>query len=204
MATIGYADLPVPGGGDGPDGAAALAALAEALDPHLVQHVANLAERNSTMSDAPTGMLVIAADGTTWAKTASGWATLYEPLQPWQSTISLKSGFEEGIVDLGVRLTDGGKHVWLKGRIQRTDGQLIYDANAVNLGSVPSSLTPAELRTFDGTCSMGGATTDATGRLEILNTGVTSAYGVAGDILWWYQGTDGTAWVDISGDYWLD
>jgi hypothetical protein len=204
VATIGYADLPVPGGGDSPDGSAAIAALAEVLDPHLVQHVANLAERNSTMSDAPTGMLVLADDGTAWAKTPTGWATLYEPLQPWQPTISLKAGFEEGAVDLGVRVTDSGKHVWLKGRIQRTDGQLIFDANAVNLGAVPSSLIPAELRTFDGTCSMAGATTDATGRLEILNTGSSSAYGVAGDILWWYQGTDGTSWVDISGDYWLD
>ncbi|MFF9894982.1 hypothetical protein [Streptomyces longispororuber] len=203
MATIGYADLPVPSGGDGPDVVAALAALAEAVDPHLVQHVADLAERNSTMADAPVHTVVTAADGTAWIKTASGWVTLSEPLQAWQSTITLKSGFEEGVTDLGLRRKDG-VHVYIRGRIQRTDGQLIYDPNAVNLGSVPSSLIPAELVTWTGTCSMSGATTDASGRLEILGQGTSNAYGVAGDILWWYQGTDGTAWVDITGDYWLD
>jgi hypothetical protein len=51
---------------------------------------------------------------------------------------------------------------------------------------------------------MAGTTTDATGRLEILDANTSSAYGDAGDLLWWYQGTDGTTWVDISGDYWMD
>lgn len=203
MATIGYADLPVPGGGDGPDVPAVLASLAEVVDPHLVQHVADLAERNATMADAPVHTVAAAADGTIWIKTASGWATVYSPLQAWQSTITLKTGFEEGASELGLRLTDG-THVYIRGRIQRTDGQLIYDANAVNLGAVPSSLTPDELVTWCGTCSMAGATTDASGRLEILGNNTTSAYGEAGDILWWYQGTDGTSWVDLAGDYWLD
>ncbi|MEL3944884.1 hypothetical protein [Streptomyces sp. LNU-CPARS28] len=203
MATIGYADLPVPGGGDGPQVVAALAALAEAVDPHLVQHVADLAERNATMADAPVHTVVTANDGTTWIKTASGWSTVWEPLQAWQSTITLNTGLEEGVSELGLRLKDG-VHVYIRGRIQRTDGQLIYDANAVNLGSVPSALIPAELVTWTGSCSMAGATTDASGRLEILGEGTSNAYGVAGDILWWYQGTDGTSWVDLAGDYWLD
>jgi hypothetical protein len=207
LATIGYAELPVPAGGDGPTVPADIAELAAALDPHLVQHATNEADRDSRFSAAPVQTLVIATDGTTWMKTSSisnTWVTLFEPLQDWQPTITLKSGFEEGSVELGTRVKDG-THVYLKGRIQRTDATNILDANAVNLGAVPSELIPpTELRTYPGTCSMAGSTTDAAGRIEILNTGTASAYGVAGDILWWYQGDTGTAWVDISGDYWID
>jgi hypothetical protein len=206
LATIGFAGLPIPGGGDGPDGPAAIAELATALDPHLVQHATTQADRDSRFSTAPVQTLVIAENGTAWLKLSSSsntWATLYEPLQNWQSTITLASGMEEGSVALGARVTDG-THVYLKGRIQRTDGELIFNANAVNLGSVDSSLIPSELRTISASCSMAGTTTDATGRLEILDANTSSAYGDAGDLLWWYQGTDGTTWVDISGDYWMD
>jgi hypothetical protein len=208
MPTIGYADLPVPAGGDGPQVVADVAELATALDPHLVHHVEDQADRDARFSAAPVQTLVIAEDGTAWMKLVAGsntWTTLYTPLQDWQSTITLKSGFEESVVPLGVRVTDGGKHVWLKGRIERTDGNKILDANAVNLAAVPSALIPpTELRTWVGTCSLAGTTTLAAGRMEVLNTGTASAYGVAGDLLWWYQGTDGTDWVDISGDYWID
>jgi hypothetical protein len=206
LATIGFAGLPIPGGGDGPDVPADIAELAAALDPHLVQHATNQADRDSKFSAAPVQTLVIAEDGTSWVKLSSSsntWATLYEPLQDWQATITLKAGLEEGVVELGTRVKDG-THVYLKGRIQRTDGALIYDPNAVNLGSVDSALIPTELRTYGGTCSMAGTTTDASGRIEILDENTSSAYGEAGDILWWYQGTDGTGWVDISGDYWMD
>lgn len=206
MATIGYAGLPVPAGGDGPDVPADIAELATALDPHLVQHASDEADRDSKYSTAPVQTLVIAEDGTSWIKLSSSsntWATLYEPLQGWQPVITLKSGFEEGVVELGARVKDG-THVYLKGRIQRTDGTLITDPNAVNLGSISSDLIPTELRTISASCSMAGTTTDATGRLEILDANTSSAYGSAGDILWWYQGTDGTSWVDISGDYWID
>ena len=44
MATIGYAGLPIPGGGDSPTTPGHLADLAEAIDPHLWQHVTNLAD----------------------------------------------------------------------------------------------------------------------------------------------------------------
>jgi hypothetical protein len=206
LATIGFADLPVPAGGDAPQVPTDIAELATALDPHLVQHAEDQADRDSRFSTAPIQTLVIAEDGTAWMKTSSvanTWVTLSSPLQAWQPTITLKSGFEEGSVELGLRVKDA-THVYLKGRIQRTDAANILDANAVNLGSVPSGLIPTELRTYAATCSMAGTTTDASGRLEILEATTSSAYGDAGDILWWYQGTDGTPWVDISGDYWTD
>ena len=207
MPTIGYAELPVPAGGDAPQVPTDLAELATALDPHLVHHAEDQADRDARFATAPVQTLVIAEDGTAWMKLVAGtntWTTLSAPLQDWQSTITLKSGFEVSTVALGVRVKDG-THVYLKGRIERTDGNKIQDANAVNLGAVPSGLIPtSELRTWTGTCSLAGTTTLAAGRLEVLETGTASAYGVAGDILWWYQGTDGTDWVDISGDYWID
>ncbi|WP_078965771.1 hypothetical protein [Streptomyces aureocirculatus] len=204
--TIGFAELPVPVGGDSPTIPADIAELASALDPHLVQHAADQADRDAQYSVAPAQTLVIAADGTTWIKTSSvsnTWATVHTPLQAWQSTFTPATGLEEGITDVGLRLVDG-VHVYIKGRLQRTDGQNLQDANAVNLGAVPSNLKPTELRTWAGTCSMAGTTTLATGRLELLDDATVSAYGDPGDLLWWYQGVDGTPWVDITGDYWLD
>lgn len=205
MATLGYAALPVPGGGQSPIVPADIAALAEAIDPHLRHSAADLADRTNRFAAAPAQTLVTAANGTVWLKTSSvtdTWVTIWEPPPVWDRTLSLKAGFQEGDVDIALMALDGGRRVELKGRIERTDGTLITDPNAVNLGAVPADLIPAELRTYVGACSMGGTTTDAAGRVEILGTETTSAYGVAGDLLWWYQGTDGTNWVDISGYYW--
>lgn len=206
MATIGYAQLPVPSGGQSPIVPADIAALAAALDPHLRQTATDLADRTNRYSGAPVQTLVTANDGTTWLKTSSiadTWVTLWEPPPTWDRTISLKTGLQTGDVEIGLMIVDGGRKVELKGRIERTDGTKIYDANAVNLGSVPADCIPVALRSWPGTCSMAGNTTDAAGRLEVLGQNTSSAYGVAGDVLWWYQGTDGTDWVDISGYYWL-
>lgn len=204
MPTLGYADLPVPAGGDGPTVPAHLAALAEAIDPHLRHDVADQAERDADFAGAPVHTLVTAANGTMWVKvdTDNTWVTIWEPLPAWRP-ITLAAGLEEGDVQLGIRRT-WDKRVSLKGRIRRTDATLITDPNAVNLGAVPSDCIPAGLRTWAGTCSAAGTTTDATGRMEILGASTSSSYGESGDLLWWYQGTDGTGWVDISGDYWMD
>lgn len=205
MATIGYAQLPVPAGGDSPTVPADIAELAEAVDPHLLHLVDDQADRDNRLSDAPAQTLAIAANGATWLKsspTANTWLTLWEPLPDWRP-ITLKSGFETGDVGLGIRRRDGVR-VSLKGRITRTDGALIDNPNAVNLGSVPADCMPTGLRTWPGTCSMGGNTTHAAGRLEVLAENTASAYGQPGDLLWWYQGEAGTSWIDISGDYWID
>ncbi|WP_263170695.1 hypothetical protein [Streptomyces sp. SCSIO ZS0520] len=206
MAAIGYAQLPVPGGGQSPTTPGDLADLATALDPRLVHQVTNLAERTTRFATAPAHTLVTADDGTTWLKTsatADTWATLWAPPPVWNRQITLKSGFQAGDVRLAAMVVDGGRKVEVQGRIERTDATKIYDPNAVNLGSVPSDLIPPRLATWSGTCSMAGATTDASGRLEVLGANTASAYGSTGDLLWWYQGTEGTDWVDISGYYWL-
>lgn len=207
MATLGYADLPVPGGGQSPLIPADIAALAEAVDPHLRHTVANLAERATKFpASTPAQTLVTAANGTMWLKTSNTldtWVTIWEPPPTWDRTMSLSSGLQVGDVAIGLMIVDGGRKVELKGRIERTDAGNILDPNAVNLGSVPSDCIPPALRTWVGACSMAGATTDAAGRLEVLGTSTASAYGDVGDVLWWYQGTEGTSWVDLSGYYWL-
>ncbi|MFJ3587543.1 hypothetical protein ACIQUY_29195 [Streptomyces sp. NPDC090231] len=205
MATIGYAHLPVPAGGDSPTVPAGIAELAEALDPHLLQLPADLAARNNELADAPAQTLAIAANGTTWLKTSSvsnTWLTLWEPLSSWRP-LTLKTGLEEGDVGLGVRRREGTR-VSLKGRVRRSDTTNIIDPYAFNLGAVPADCIPAGLRSYSGTCSLGGATVDACGRIEVIGANTSNAYGVPGDVLWWYQGTDGTPWVDVSGDYWMD
>ncbi|MGW6008683.1 hypothetical protein [Streptomyces sp. NPDC055210] len=205
MATLGYADLPVPGGGQAPLIPADIASLAEAIDPHLRHSVANLAERTTKFSAAPAQTLVTAANGTMWLKTSGvsdTWVTIWEPPPTWDRTMTLSTGLQVGDVSIGLMIVDGGRKVEIKGRIERTDAGKIVDPNAVNLGAVPSDCIPPGLRTWVGACSMAGATTDAAGRLEILGTSSASAYGSVGDILWWYQGTDGTDWVDLSGYYW--
>lgn len=205
MATVGLAGLPIPGGGDAPAGPGVLAALALAIDPHLILAVADKAERDSLYGTAPLHTVVTAEDGSLWVKTSattSTWAAVYEPLPTWRP-ITLKSGMVEGDVALGVRRRQGTR-VSLKGRVNKADGTNLLDAFALNLGAVPSDCIPSGLRTYAGSCSLGGPTVDAAGRIEIIGLNTSSAYGVAGDILWWYQGDTGTPWVDISGDYWMD
>lgn len=204
MATIGYAQLPVPAGGQSPTVPADIAAFAEAVDPHLRHTATDLADRVNKYASAPAHTLVTANDGTMWVKTSSvsdTWVTIWEPLAAWDRTMTLSAGHQQGDVSIGLMIL--GKQVHLKGRIERTDATNLNDNNAINLGSVPSDCIPAGLRTWPGTCSMAGTTTDAAGRLEVLGSNSASAYGYSGDILWWYQGTDGTPWVDISGSYWL-
>ncbi|WP_106430255.1 hypothetical protein [Streptomyces sp. SPB78] len=203
MATIGYASLPVPAGGSAPVVPGDFAALATAVDKDLPKRATSRADRDARFAALPAGSIVTAPDGTLWTKTSAGWLTVNAPITPWDRTVSLKSGFQQGDSALGLMVVDSGRRVELKGRIERVDGTNIYDANAVNFGSVPSDLIPPSLRTLVTACSMAGATTDAAGRLEVLGTNSTSAYGQPGDLVWWYQGEGGTSWVDISGYYWL-
>ncbi|MEU9199026.1 hypothetical protein [Streptomyces sp. NPDC048332] len=204
MATFGYAGIRVPEGADAPAGPGALAELALDVDPHLVQHVTDAADRDAQYAAAPLHTLVSAEDGSLWIKTSAEtntWATISEPLSAWRP-ISLKSGFET-LGTVGVRRTDGVR-VHLKGRLQHTDGTFINDPNCSNVGSVPPDCIPVDLGTWVGGCSLGGDTINAAGRFEVLGSNTSSAYGVAGDILWWYQGPGGTAWVDLAGSYWMD
>ena len=205
MATIGYAELPVPAGHQAPTVPADLASFAEAVDPHLRHNAVNAADRDNRFSEAPAHTLVTADNGSMWVKTSATsntWVTIWEPPPGWDRTITLKPGFQTGNVTIGLMRLDGGRRIELKGRIERVDGTPMSDPFSINLGSVPADCVPPGLRTWAGCCSLTGDTTDSTGRLEILGTSSSSSSGVAGDILWNYQGTGGTSWVDISGYYW--
>ncbi|MEW1867052.1 hypothetical protein AB0420_02440 [Streptomyces caelestis] len=204
MATIGYAELPVPGGGDAPVGPAALAALAEAVDPHLPQHVADRAERDEQYAAAPLHTLVSAEDGSLWIKTsddANTWATIHEPLQAWRP-ITLASGYTAG--EFRPEARREGNRVHLRGRIQRTDGANVPPAG-VKVGDVPSDCRPATYGMWGGGASLTGDPITGVGRVEVLGTASSTSLGGAGSIVWFSQdGTTGVPWIDISGSYWTD
>jgi hypothetical protein len=210
LATIGYADLPVPGGGDGPTVPGHLADLATAIDPHLWQHANDQADRDTKYSTAPAQTVVVALDGTTWVKVSSStntWITVWEPLADWQP-LTLASGYEAGQTTPEGRIDRGQVH--LRGRIQRTDSGLITSAG-VKIGDVPTAFFPAQLASFDGGASLTGDALTAVGRVEVFSHDQdANAFGAAGSIIWYSQdgtqdgGTPGVAWVDISGSYWLD
>lgn len=192
---IGYAELPVPAGGDGPAAPAALAELAVAIDPHLIQHVTNLAQRNSLYSAAPLHTTVSAENGSLWIKTSAVsnvWATVYEPLNPWQP-ITLASGFTSNggyTPEYRVR----GQQVHMRGRIERVNPLLTMDGGGgLTVATVPPDAVPDQLSNWNGGQSLTGDPVTAVCRLE-----------AATNIVFWSQDGSGAAWIDISGSYWLD
>jgi hypothetical protein len=210
VATIGNAELPIPGGGDSPTGPAQLAELAEAIDPHLWQHVTNLADRNARLDEAPLQTVAVAPDGTTWVKisgTTNTWATIYEPLPAWQP-LTLAAGYESGQTLAEGRIYSGQVH--LRGTIQRTDGQLI-SANGTKLATVPTALIPSQIARYAAPSSMTGDAMVGACRMEVYSPDQdANAIGGRGSVVVWSQdgqqdsGTPGLMWVDISGSYWLD
>lgn len=210
MATIGYAGLPVPGGGDGPTVPGNLAALAAAIDPLLWQPVTNLADRNARLSGALVRTVAVAPDGTTWVKTSSStntWITLWEPVQAWQ-TLTLASGYSAGETIPQVRIDRG--QAFLRGRIALTSGALI-PISGVKIASVPTTAIPTKLVCRATGASLSGDAMVGAGRLEVFSPDQDgNTAGGRGSIVWYSQdgiqdgGTGGVAWVDIGCSYWLD
>lgn len=200
MATFGYAQLPVPGGGDAPTTPGDLAALASAIDPHLVQHVADKAERDATYAGAPLHTAVSAADGSTWVKTSTSsntWVTLWEPLPAWRP-ISLASGIAvSGDTTPSVRVV--GEYVHVLGAVDKSDGTN-FSGDSLLIGTVPADCIPARRRRYPAIASLAGDTTDTAARVEITGSGDATP----GQILLWYQAPGGTSWLDLSGGYWKD
>ncbi|CUW29709.1 MULTISPECIES: hypothetical protein [Streptomyces] len=211
MATFGYAQLPVPGGGDGPTMPGHLADLAEAIDPHLWQHANDLADRNTKYSAAPAQTVVVALDGTTWIKVSSSsniWVTVWEPLADWQP-LALASGYEPGQTTPEARIDRGQVH--LRGTIQRTDNGLIPTSGGVKLGTVPDECIPQQIARFDGGASLTGDAMTGVCRIEVFSPDQdANSLGARGSLVAYSQdgshdsGTPGLMWVDISGYYWLD
>ncbi|MGW1587329.1 hypothetical protein [Streptomyces sp. NPDC002386] len=209
MATVGRAELPIPGGGDAPVGPGALAELALAIDPHLVQHVADKAERDAEYADAPLHTLVSAANGSLWLKTSSTnvWATISEPVPAWRP-ITLASGFANDATVARVRLTADGR-VSMRGRIVKSDGTLINGNSGIKVGTVPADCVPTTLVSRTGTASLAGDAITGVGRVEVFSADQTSD--APGSIYWYSQDgtnnsntTGGVNWVGIDTDYWKD
>ncbi|AZM53342.1 hypothetical protein DMA15_12735 [Streptomyces sp. WAC 01529] len=207
MATVGRAKLRIPSGADAPVGPGALYELGEDVDPHLIQHVADQAERDATFADAPLHTFVSAEDGSLWVKTsatANTWATIYEPLPAWRP-LELLGGYQEDTYTPQVRRI--GKQVWLRGRIARTDGTVIPNGG-IGIAKVPADCIPQEeIGAYAGTSSLAGDVVIGTGKVEILDVGTASSLGNPGTVLWWSQDgatAAGTPWVNVSGSYWID
>jgi hypothetical protein len=199
LATIGYAGLPIPGGGDAPTTPGDFAELATVIDPHLVQFVTDQAERDSLYATAPVHTVVSAANGTVWKKTSSGptWVTWWEPTPAWRP-LSLASGIVQYSENTpAVRRI--GQRVYMQGAVTKADGTT-FSGDAIKVGSVPSDCIPEQMRRDVVTCSLAGDITDAAVRLEI--TGKTND--TPGTIQIYYQLPTGTPWVDLSSDYWMD
>jgi hypothetical protein len=203
MATVGYAQLPIPGGGDAPVGPGSLAELALAIDPHLLQHVTNKAERDELYDDAPLHTAVTANDGSLWIKTSAStntWATIYEPDPGWRP-LPLAAGFEADQNDPEVKRI--GNQVWLRGRVRKTDGTTIT-TNATKIGNVPSDCIPQQLATFAGGSSITGDPIVGVARFEVYSPLNTQQ--APGSLMLYSQDGEsyGFTWVDISGSYWID
>lgn len=193
MATIGRANLPIPDGADAPVGPGAFADLAAALDPRVIHHVTNQAQRDTDFADAPQRTVVVAANGTTWVKTsgtANTWATLYEPVPAWK-TLTLWAGLMTyGGYTPQYRVYQG--RVWMRGRVQRADGNQ-WVGDGPTIAATPPEAVPARLGVWAGTHSLTGDPAIGTCRIE---SGTS--------IVWYSQDGSGAYWVDISGSYWLD
>lgn len=207
MATVGYAQLPVPGGGDAPAGPGSLFALGGAIDPHLVQHVADQAERDATYAAAPLHTVVSAENGSLWIKTSAStnvWATIYEPVPAWRP-VELLTGYQADTYTPQVRRI--GNQVWLRGRISRVDGTVIPN-NGVAIAVVPDDCIPQEqVGPYAATSSLAGDVLIGVGKLEVLDADSGSSLGDPGTVTWWSQDGAtalGTPWVNISGSYWID
>ncbi|GAA3727269.1 hypothetical protein [Streptomyces tremellae] len=201
MATIGYAQLPVPAGGDAPTVPAAVAELATALDPHLVQHVTDQADRDNRLAAAPVSTLALAADGSAWTKTSTTntWFTLAEPLPDW-APMSLASGMEADQDAPQYRII--GQQVWMRGSIRKTDGSLLPLAG-VQVATVPDEAIPRHIGRLAAGASLTGDAAIGVGRVEVLASSTGLSQG-PGAVMWYSQDGSGVTWCDISGSYWLD
>lgn len=205
MATIGYAQLPVPDGSDAPTGAGQMAALAAAIDLRLLHHVTNAADRDTELADAPVNTVAVAANGTMWVKTGVSpdvWVTVHEPRGAWQPVIPA-AGYTISSPPAEYRLVNGQVH--LRGRIARTDETNI-PTNGVAICAVPTDIAPLTQASWPAACSLAGDIVVGVGKIEMVGKdNPSSSWGPPGTLVWWTQEVPaGTPWVNISGNYWTD
>jgi len=196
----GYAGLPVWEGLDAPDWASYTAQLVAATDPHLVQFVADVDERNSRLADAPVGTVAVKTpDGTVWLKADSGWVAWWEPIETWRS-ITLGPQFS---VQTPCQVRRIGNQVYLRGRANHTDNNI--PLNGILVGTVPSDCIPTTIATAAVGISLVGTNEDPCARLEIYGTSNTTSVGGPGTVsVWIGVGQENVPWTSLNCTYWLD
>lgn len=200
MINSGYASLPVWEQLDAPDWATYTAQLAAAIDPHLVQHVADITERNSRLADAPVGTVAASTiDGSVWFLADSGWVTWWEPVETWR-TLTLESQFS---VQVACQVRRIGNQVWLRGRANHDDSNI--PLNGVRVTTVPSDCIPSQIATGAVGISLVGANEVATARLEVYGTSNTTSVGGPGSVsVWLGVGQENVPWTSLNCNYWID
>jgi hypothetical protein len=197
---IGYAGLPVPGGAQAPTVPPNLAALAQAIDRHLLQHAVDAADRDSRFENAPLHTAVTGEDGSLWIKTSATtntWAAVYEPTPAWRP-ITLAAGFQSA--NAAVRRI--GTRVHVRGTIERTDGTLITSTTKV--GEVPADCYPTHTSRGAGGSTITGDPVVGVGRIEVLGAGSNVNGATQGALMWYSQDGSGTNWVGVDFSYWTD
>ncbi|MCF0087172.1 hypothetical protein B0E37_02232 [Streptomyces sp. MH192] len=197
---IGRAALPVPGGGQAPTVSGDLAALALAIDRHLLQHAVDAADRDSKYEDAPLHTAVTGEDGSLWVKTSATtntWATVWEPTPAWRP-LTLSAGMQTA--NAAVRRI--GTRVHVRGQIERTDGTLI--TGTTQIGSVPEDCYPIHTGRGAGGQTITGDPIVGLGRVEVLGAGSNVNGATQGALMWYSQDGSGTSWVGVDFSYWID
>ena len=200
MINHGYANIPVLEEGDAPDWPGYLAQMVDATDPHLVQHVADVNERNTRLVNAPPGTVAASTtDGSLWFRTATGWVTWWEPVEAWR-TLTLAAGYSPGTACQVRRI---GNQVWLRGRFNNDNGAVPLNGDKV--ATVPADCIPVQIATVAVGVTLAGTNEVPTGRLEVYSQTTNSSEGGPGSVLL-FLGAEQTnvGWAAFGGTYWID
>ncbi|GGQ81362.1 hypothetical protein [Streptomyces flaveolus] len=199
---IGRAQLPVPGGGQAPTTPGDMAALALAVDKRLVHPVDDAADRDATFGDADPGTVTVSVAGTVWVKVIDGtWITAHEEPEAWRN-LPLVAGYTGGEESPKIRRV--GKQVWIRGRVERTDGGLITSSGDIKIAQVPDDCIPKALASGGAGQSILGDLEIGLGRVEVLPIGWEKPSGGPGSVIWYSQEAPGSPWVGVDLQYWTD
>lgn len=199
---IGRAQLPVPGGGQAPTVPGDLAALALAVDQYLAHPVDDAADRDINYGDADPGTVTVSRAGSVWVKLlGGGWATVHEEPEGWRN-LPLNSGFVGGEESPKIRRI--GNQVWIRGRVERTDGGLITSSGDVKVAQVPNDCIPTALASGAAGQSLAGDMTTGVGRVEVLPAAWEKPGAGPGSVIWYSQEGSGSTWVAVDLQYWTD
>lgn len=199
---IGRAQLPVPGGGQAPTMPGDMAAFALAVDKRLVHPVDDAADRDANFGDADPGTVTVSLAGTVWVKVADGtWITAHEEPEAWRN-LPLPAGYVGGEESPKIRRV--GKQVWMRGRVERTDGGLITSSGDIKIAQVPDDCIPKALASGGAGMTLLGDPVIGLGRVEVLPHGWEKPAGGPGSVIWYSQDPPGSAWVGVDLTYWID